>query len=686
MVSPLIAKDLLKHGRLDEARAAFHEILQRESDNREALLALYRIEKRCGNEVAACEHLRAVAALDPGNVQILADLAALLRSLDRIDESIGIYQQVLALDPQHCAAHLALAWIARARHHYPAAEAHFAAAVEHLRTAAAAEPKNIQVQAKLAAALRGRGLLDEAEAMYRGILAVDPRHSASHDGLGWIAHERGDEAAAFEHLRAATQITPSDLAAQINLAKLLAATDRVGEAKMIYARITDQAPKSARIRVGLGRLARTWQDWTGALEQFRAAVECDPSNVGFRIEQGHALHELSRWEDAYDIFHAVLEDSPQNVEAVLGLAETSRACGDPGAALAWFERAAELAPFDHRPKRAIRHLKTAQGSYDWKTEIADAVAVTRATDVEPDMQIEAAKTLVQYGLTEAAAPVLSRLQAQSSAARQLVLALRQIERMGLAQPLVAGTAYPDPIENQLESLQGFLEKPVPGSDTLLLVFAGSNNRMWITLSLLHRMLRKTGVSVVYNRDLQYDWYAGGVVGLGEDFESTVEGFRQLARRHGAKRILTLGNCVGCLAALRFGMSLQAEGVLGLGPKMRAGVSMKPQDRISLGAFREKLGATRRTVQDEYLDSRERPRVTLIYGEHCSGDAEEARAMAKVPGVMATPIPGSADPDSLKDLLLLGLLEPVLLDFVANAAIAPSIHAQISGTIGLGSIQ
>ena len=72
-----------------------------------------------------------------------------------------------------------------------------------------------------------------------------------------------------------------------------------------------------------------------------------------------------------------------------------------------------------------------------------------------------------------------------------------MERMGLAQP---GGSYPDAADQQLEFLGGLIEIPVAGADTLLLVFAGTNNRLWMTLSLLHKMLLKTGVSIVYCRD------------------------------------------------------------------------------------------------------------------------------------------------------------------------------------------
>jgi hypothetical protein len=246
--------------------------------------------------------------------------------------------------------------------------------------------------------------------------------------------------------------------------------------------------------------------------------------------------------------------------------------------------------------------------------------------------------------------------------------------MGLAQPLSESSAHPDPAENQLDSLQGFLEMPVPNSDTLLIVFGGTNQRLSMTFSLMHKILRKTGVSIIYCRDLQHGLYMRGVVGLGHDFQSTVDGFGTLATKYGAKRILTLGNCIGYHGALRFGLSLGAQGVLGLGPILRAG-DLKPHQRAQLATMPARRPADHKNVQTLYLEAAARPKVTLILGEDSTIGAADVNSMAEVPGVTVTGIPDSAD--AVKDLLVRGLLEPLLKDFVANGAVSAELQALIS---------
>jgi hypothetical protein len=251
--------------------------------------------------------------------------------------------------------------------------------------------------------------------------------------------------------------------------------------------------------------------------------------------------------------------------------------------------------------------------------------------------------------------------------------------MGLARPLCAPAAGLDQTESRLMSLRGFLEMPVPGSDTILIVFGGTNNRLWMTFSLLHRILRKTGVSVIYCRDLQRAWYASGVIGLGDDFRTTVEGFRTLVTRYGATRVLTIGNCIGCLAALRFGLSLGAQGVLALGPKLRLLEDLEPHLRAKLRPMQERRPLENKNIHREYLEAPSRPNVALIFGEQCAGDAYNAKVMADVPNVTLAGIPDSSDVDSVKDLLVRGIFEPLLQDFVANGVVSQEINTLISAS-------
>jgi hypothetical protein len=199
----------------------------------------------------------------------------------------------------------------------------------------------------------------------------------------------------------------------------------------------------------------------------------------------------------------------------------------------------------------------------------------------------------------------------------------------------------------------------------------------MTFSLLHRILRRTGASIVYVRDLQQNWYTQGVVGLGHDYDSTVEAFNAIAGRFGAKRILTLGNCTGCLGALRYGLSLGAQGVLGIAPNVRPIGTLKPEHVARVEAIRRLLPADRKNMHTQFVEAQSRPAVALIYGEQCEPDASDAKYMADVPGVKIAGMPDVVTHDAIKDVLIRGLLEPVLREFVSRGEVSPETLERIS---------
>ena len=632
---------------------------------------------RSNPEIADMER---ALAFSPQNLALLTSLADALFGDGCFEEATSLYEQILTRGGDPIPAYMGLGWIAFARGNEEASRFHLARAHECLCVASAADPNNLDILTRLAATLRGLNRAEEAAPIYEKVLAINPKHVSSLMGLGWIALGDGKDDVALARFQAAAELDPTSPHVQLGLSKVHMQMNRLTDAEMILRRLINQAPNHAQAHASLGALARKRHDWSGAVGEFQAAIHSDPKNIRFRMDLAQTFCDVLRWEDAEQTYRSVLEHSAGNPQALMGLARVAEGRGDVAAALRWFEEAAVAAPLDLRPKQQLRRLRVTPEAHDWRREVEEAVAASRAADVSLEAQLEAGRVLVAYGLTALARPLLQRLQAVFPDARQLLLAVRQIERMGLARPLPACASGSDGAEGQFEFLQGFLEMPVPGSDTVVIVFGGTHHRLWIAFSLLHEILRRTGVSVIYCRDLQRLWYEAGIIGLGEDFASTLQGFRALIRRYGATRVLTLGNCMGCLGALRHGLLLGAQGVLALSPKLRLLADPEPpQERHRFKPLAENRCATHRNIRREYLEAPSRPKVTLVFGEDCAEDSDDAHAMANVGGVTLAGIPESSDTNSVKDLIVRGLFEPLLRDFIAAGALSQKVHKLISAS-------
>jgi len=77
------------------------EILEREPENREALLALANMNFDIGAWARAQELYERYLALDPRNADVLTDLGICLRSQGQIDAALARFREARALRPDH---------------------------------------------------------------------------------------------------------------------------------------------------------------------------------------------------------------------------------------------------------------------------------------------------------------------------------------------------------------------------------------------------------------------------------------------------------------------------------------------------------------------------------------------------------------------------------------------------------
>src|SRR5262249_28150774 len=143
-----------------------------------------------------------------------------------------------------------------------------------------------------AMALHRSGRVTEAEALYRSIIAVAPRHFDSLHLLGVIAHQRGDHAEAVRQIDVALAVNPASLAAHSNRGSALKALKRYDDALASYDSALAVKANHPELLFNRATVLQELVRLDEALADFDRALLARPDYVDALINRGTVLHEL----------------------------------------------------------------------------------------------------------------------------------------------------------------------------------------------------------------------------------------------------------------------------------------------------------------------------------------------------------------------------------------------------------
>ncbi|MDX2222990.1 MAG: tetratricopeptide repeat-containing glycosyltransferase family protein [Rhodospirillaceae bacterium] len=140
---------------------------------------------RAGRLVDAEAAYRDVVSLDPGHVEALVGLGAVLLAAGRAGDAAAAFRAAIALKPGHARAHYNLGVVQQATKRLDDAAMAY-------RAAAGLEPTLFQAHANLGVVLHDLGRWDEAADSYARALALKPDDLETLNNLGVLARDRGD--------------------------------------------------------------------------------------------------------------------------------------------------------------------------------------------------------------------------------------------------------------------------------------------------------------------------------------------------------------------------------------------------------------------------------------------------------------------------------------------------------------
>jgi tetratricopeptide (TPR) repeat protein len=350
---------------------------------------------------------RRLDAKQPNDPHWLGHLAIAVDLQGRLEESMELFEQCLAIDPNEGFNHKRIGSAYYRRREYGKAREHFERALKlipqdagthtnygnvlgrfgdidgsekHQRRAMELEPRNKKFLNNLAETLGVLGQFEEAVELCHRSLKLDPNEPNTHANLGNILQTQGKAAEAIACFDRALQLDPDFVKAHNLLGNTFEDLGRTEEAMAKFVQALELKPDYPQALYGLGRCHVEKGEIQAGIEKYREALKLEPmmgvyhANLGFallisgrpdqaidsferglefgvgpneamvRSALGNALVKTGRTEEAVANLLSALEIAPELKEAVGGLGAAYLNLGRLEEALPLLRRARDLAP------------------------------------------------------------------------------------------------------------------------------------------------------------------------------------------------------------------------------------------------------------------------------------------------------------------------------------------------------
>jgi len=202
----------------------------------------------------------------------------------------------------------------------------------------------VSEQLNAALAHHQAGRLEQAETIYRAILARDPRNADAHHLLGMAAFQQGDLESASSEIAVAIQIAPSVPPFHNNLGLVFEGLGRREQALAEYECAVRLAPAYPEALANLGKALAEERRFQESLVALHEAVRVRPEFAEAWLRLGCAALGAGALDDAVRAFENALALQPRRVESEVNLSCALKSMGRFAESEAACRRALALKP------------------------------------------------------------------------------------------------------------------------------------------------------------------------------------------------------------------------------------------------------------------------------------------------------------------------------------------------------
>jgi protein arginine N-methyltransferase 7 len=262
---------LHEQGRINEAAASYRQALMIKPDYAEALDNLGLALGARGEINGAIDCHRKAASIKPDFAGALNNLGAALQAQRRFDEAVASYRQALSIKPDFFEALNNLGVVLHE-------QGRIDEAVASYRQALSIKPDYFEALNNLAGVLLEQRKFDDAAYCYRKALEAVPGLAITHTNLALVLDKQNNLADALIHCRKALDIAPAQVAANIELNKLLNNLVSQWHVPMMNDKMRNEAYFAA-LRTAIGPNSSVLEIGTGSGLLAMMAAQCGAIQV-----------------------------------------------------------------------------------------------------------------------------------------------------------------------------------------------------------------------------------------------------------------------------------------------------------------------------------------------------------------------------------------------------------------------
>jgi protein O-GlcNAc transferase len=270
-------------------------------------------------------------------IQQTFDLALQHHQAGRLPEAERLYNQILALQPEHAGAM-----------HYLGVIAHQLGrndiAVDLIRRAIAISPTWPEAHSNLGAVLKDKGQLDDAIVACRRAVSLNPNYAQAHNNLGNALKSKGQPNEAIAAFRQAIALKPNYAEAHVNLGNTLAASGQLDDAIAAFRKAITLKPNYAKAHNNLGVALKDKGQLDEAITAFHQAITLQPAYADAHSNLGNGLNDKGQLDEAIAAHRQAITLRPNNAEAYGNLGNALKNAGRLDEAIVAYRQAIAIDP------------------------------------------------------------------------------------------------------------------------------------------------------------------------------------------------------------------------------------------------------------------------------------------------------------------------------------------------------